>query len=88
MTHCNKKYEVDIFVISEDHVSNLLSRQAAREMGLVARLEEVGAEVFGDIGMFKCEPVRIQLNDSAKPYCLNTTRIAFPLLPNVEGELK
>ena len=31
-------------------------------MGLVARLEEVDAELFGDIGLFKCEPVRIQLD--------------------------
>lgn len=29
VTHCNKKYEVHIFVISGDHVSNLLGRQAA-----------------------------------------------------------
>ena len=33
-------------MISGDHTSNLLSRQAAREMGLVARLEEGDAELF------------------------------------------
>lgn len=59
MTHCNKKYEVDIFVISGDYASNLLGRQAACEMGLVARLEDVDAELFGDIDLFKCEPVKI-----------------------------
>ena len=36
-----------------DHLSNLLGRQAACEMGLVARLEEVDAELYGDIGLFK-----------------------------------
>lgn len=53
MTHCNKKYKVDIFVISRDHASNFLDRRAAFEMGLVARLEKVNAELFGDIGLFK-----------------------------------
>ena len=59
VTHCNKKYEVDIFVTSGDYASNLLGRQAACEMGLVARLEEVDAELSGDIDLFKCEPVKI-----------------------------
>ena len=59
VTHCNKKYEVGIFVISGDYASNLLGRQAACEMGLVARLEEVDAELSGDIDLFKCEPVKI-----------------------------
>ena len=62
VTHCDKKYEVDIFVISGKHASSSLGRQAACEMGLVARLEEVDAEFFGDIGLFKCEPVRIPFN--------------------------
>ena len=49
VTHCDKNYEVNIFVISGDHASNLLGRQAACEMGLVASLEAVDAELFGDI---------------------------------------
>ena len=36
-------------MISGDYASNLLGRQAACEMGLVARLEEVDAELYGDI---------------------------------------
>ena len=47
-----KKYEVDIFVISGEHASKLLGRQAACEMGTIAGLEEVDEELFGEIGLF------------------------------------
>ena len=52
------------FIISGEHASNLLGREAACEMGLIARLEEVDAELFGDIGLFKYEPVKIQLDEN------------------------
>ena len=41
VTHCNKKYQLNVFVISGEHASNLLGREAACEISLVARLEEV-----------------------------------------------
>ena len=35
VTHCNNKYQLNVFVISEEHTSYLLGRQAACEMGWV-----------------------------------------------------
>ena len=45
VTHCSK-YQLNVFVISGEYASNLLGREAACEIGLVARLEEVNAELF------------------------------------------
>ena len=49
VTRCNKKYQLNVFVLSGELTSNLLGRQVACEIGLVARLEEVDDELFGDI---------------------------------------
>ena len=62
-------------------------------MGLVTRVNEINSsllgDVFGEIGLLNCEPVKIELTNDAEPYSANTPRrVPFPLLPRVEKELK
>lgn len=69
---------------------NLLSRTAAVRLNLVQRVDTVSEEsVFGLCGKLKGEPVKITLKDNFTPYSVSVPRrIPFPLLPQVEKELK
>ena len=68
----------------------MLGREHSCQMGSVKRVREItDHNVFGDIGLLKCEPVKIQLKDNAKSCSVNMPRrIPFSLLPLVKAELK
>lgn len=58
-------------------------------MGLLKRIGEVRESMFGSVGLLKCVPLKIVLNDTAEPYSVNVTRrVPIPLLPKVEKELE
>ncbi len=88
-----QKYQYWITVIKGQYASTLLGKSVAKRMGLVARVNEINSsltnDVFGEIGLLNCEPVKIELTNDAVPYSVNTPRrVLFPLLPKVEKELK
>lgn len=88
-----QKYQYWVTVIQGQYASNLLGKTVAKRMGLVARVNAISSDltsdVFGEIGLLNCEPVKIELTEDAVPYSVNTPRrVPFPLLPKVEKELK
>lgn len=88
-----RKYQYWITVIKGQYSSNLLGRAVAKQMGLIARVNRINSsltdDVFGEIGLLHCEPVKIELTTDAVPYSVTTPRrVPFPLLPKVEKELK
>lgn len=94
MTDCVYKgvnYTFWIYVMEGPFTTNLLGQKTAIKMGLVHRVErlESNEDVFGDIGLLNCDPVKIVLRPDAQPYSITTPRrIPFPILPQVEEELK
>lgn len=88
-----QRYKFWITVITGPFAHNLLGGSVAKRMGLVKRVDGIQTglleDVFGDIGLLKCDPVKIELKANTEPYSLTTPRrVPFPLLPKVEAELK
>ena len=88
-----KKYRFWVTVIEGPYSHNLLGRSVATSMGLVMRVNGMDtvmlSDVFRDIGLLKCDPVKIELKADCESYSLTTPhRIPFPLLPKVEAELR
>ncbi|XP_026020736.1 uncharacterized protein K02A2.6-like [Astatotilapia calliptera] len=88
-----QKYQYWITVIKGQYASNLLGNTVAKRMGLVTRVNKISSDlkedVFGEIGLLNCEPVKIELTEDAVPYSVTTPRrVPFPLLPKVEKEIK
>ena len=77
-------------VIVAKTTDNLLSRSVAVKMGFMKRVyvDEI-QDVYGDIGILQCDPVKNLLRDNATPYSVCTARpVSIPLLPQVEVELR
>ena len=77
-------------VIVAKTTDNLLSHSVAVKMGFMKRVYvDKIQDVYGDIGILQCDPVKILLRDNATPYSVCTARpVSIPLLPQVEVELR
>ena len=77
---------VNIYV-ARHRTENLLSRAASVELCLIKRIDSVS--IFQGLGLMKCEPVNIVLNENVVPYNLTTPqRVSQPLTPKVEAEIQ
>ncbi|XP_024119315.1 uncharacterized protein LOC112140549 [Oryzias melastigma] len=83
------KYTFWIYVMEGPFPTNLMGRKQAVEMGLVLRMDglELSEDVFGDIGLLHCSPVKIESSrliqrliayllrvTSLSPFCLKLKR--------------
>ena len=81
------EHTIRVIVIMDALASSLLGRDAAIQMGLVTRLQEVSSG--NRVGLMDTKPVSIQLKDGAEPFCLHTARnVPFLLMDKDKDELK
>ena len=77
---------VNIYV-ARRRTENLLGRAASVELCLIKRMDSVS--IFQGLGLMKCEPVKIVLNENVVPYNLTPPRrVSQPLAPKVEAEIQ
>ena len=90
LRHKGTLYKMRVFVVPNAKC-NLLSRFASQTMGfLQVRLNETEYhhQVYGEIGLMNCKPVRIRLKPDATPYNLSVARrVPLPMLEKVKEEL-
>ena len=82
------KSDSEVFYVV-DSADDLLSRSACSRLGVLRFTGEVTDDVFGEAGLVKTAPIRIQLREDAVPVALATARnVPLPLMKPVEEELK
>lgn len=77
-------------IVVSSATENLLSRTAAVRMGFIQRLDNViDPELFADIGLVDCQPVKIVLRNDAQPFSVSTARrVPIPIESAVRSELQ
>lgn len=80
--------ESTVYVMKNNVTDNLLSLGTAKKMGVVNFLASIDKNLFGEIGFWNMDPVKIHLVDDAKPWSVYAARrIAIPLMEPVKKEL-
>ncbi|XP_024117381.1 uncharacterized protein K02A2.6, partial [Oryzias melastigma] len=92
-----KSYTSRMYVVHGNKVNNLLSRSLSVEMNLVRRVDEitngtskqiVSRQLYGEHGVLKTDPVKIELKEGVIPHAVHTARrVPFPMLQKVKEEL-
>ena len=79
--HSRQVYNFRVIVTGAESVTeNLLSRSAATSMGLIKCIDSTTAtDLFGEIGLVKCDPVNIVLRGDAEPYVTVARAVPVPV---------
>ena len=88
LRHRNSEYMTDIHVV--DHpTNNLMSRSLTVKTSLITRIDGIKDACNGSGRVKLRNPIDIKLRADIEPYSIKTPRrIAIPLMPKVETELK